>query len=321
MPVAPRILRALVLVGLSAGLVAPAVPAHAEPSVGDIQKKIEKSSAQLEDVVESYNKISEDLKATRAATATLQAKLQPLERQLAATSADVAKLAVTAYKSGQPSAANALLTGPTSGTLLARLSTLDRLARERRARVSSYTDTAERYRTQRQQLDTARARQIAQARQLVVRKKKIQADLKKLYELRRQAYGRATAASGGGYTGKVPAVSGGAGKAVSYAYGAIGRPYVWGAEGPGGYDCSGLTLAAWRTAGKSLPHNAAMQWNAVSHIGRGQLRPGDLVFYRGLAHVALYVGGGKVIHAPTFGENVQLASVDMMSPYGYGRVR
>ena len=115
-------------------------------------------------------------------------------------------------------------------------------------------------------------------------------------------------------------MSGKAGVAVRYAYNAIGTPYVWAAEGPNGYDCSGLTLAAWRAAGKSLPHNAAMQWDKVAHIGRGSLQPGDLVFYSGLGHVALYVGSGKVIHAPTFGESVKLASVDMMSPYGYGRV-
>lgn len=312
--------RALVLAGLSIGLLAPAVPAQAEPSVGDIQKKITKASAQLEQVVESYNKTNEDLKKTRATTAALQTRMQPLADQLAATSADVAKLAAVAYKSGQPTAANALLTGDTSGSLVERLATLDRLARQRKEKVSAFTRTAEQYQAQKKQLDATQARQAAQAKQLALRKKKIEADLKKLYEMRRQAYGRATASSGGGYTGSVPSVSGKAGSAVSYAYGAIGKPYVWGAEGPGGYDCSGLTLAAWRTAGKSLPHNAAMQWNAVTKISRSQLRPGDLVFYSGLGHVGLYVGSNKIIHAPTFGENVKLASVDVMTPYGYGRV-
>jgi len=63
-----------------------------------------------------------------------------------------------------------------------------------------------------------------------------------------------------------------------------------------------------------------MQWNQVTHINRSQLLPGDLVFYSGLGHIAIYVGGGNVIHAPTFGEPVQQAKVDMMPPYGYGRV-
>ncbi|MFC7480852.1 C40 family peptidase [Luedemannella flava] len=79
-------------------------------------------------------------------------------------------------------------------------------------------------------------------------------------------------------------------------------------------------MAAWRAAGYSLPHNAAMQYNQLPKIGRSQLKPGDLVFYSGLGHVAIYVGSGKVIHAPTFGEVVKIAPVDMMSPYGYARV-
>ncbi|MFD0594195.1 C40 family peptidase [Catellatospora coxensis] len=108
---------------------------------------------------------------------------------------------------------------------------------------------------------------------------------------------------------------------MAFAYKQLGKPYVWAADGPNGYDCSGLTLAAWRAAGVSLYHQAATQWREVAHISRSQLLPGDLVFYSGLGHVALYVGSGKVIHAPTTGEVVKIASVDMMSPYGYGRVR
>ncbi len=64
-----------------------------------------------------------------------------------------------------------------------------------------------------------------------------------------------------------------------------------------------------------------MQWNTVARISRSQLLPGDLVFYSGLGHVGLYVGNGKIIHSPTFGQTVKLASINIMSPYGYGRVR
>ena len=117
----------------------------------------------------------------------------------------------------------------------------------------------------------------------------------------------------------MPEVSGAAGVAVRFAYAAIGTPYVWAGSGPNGYDCSGLTQAAWRAAGRSLPHNAAMQWNALPHIGRAALSPGDLVFYSGLGHVGIYVGNGQIIHAPHAGDHVRLASVDVMPPYGYAR--
>jgi cell wall-associated NlpC family hydrolase len=70
-----------------------------------------------------------------------------------------------------------------------------------------------------------------------------------------------------------------------------------------------------------LSHNAAEQWHQVAHISRSALQPGDLVFYNSLGHVGIYVGGGQIIHAPHPGTTVQLASVDIMRPYGYGRVR
>lgn len=116
-------------------------------------------------------------------------------------------------------------------------------------------------------------------------------------------------------TRPVPAYSG-ASAVMAYAYTLLGRPYVFGR-----LDCSGLTMLAWARVGVRLPHNAAAQWRVVAHVTRAQLQPGDLVFYASLGHVALYVGGGKVIHAPHTGTVVQVASVDIMPPYGYGRPR
>ncbi len=110
-----------------------------------------------------------------------------------------------------------------------------------------------------------------------------------------------------------------AGVAVKFAFGQLGKPYKWAADGPASYDCSGLTLAAWRAAGLSLPHNAAMQWRRIPHISRLAIRPGDLVFYHNLGHVAIYIGNNQVIHSPTFGDHVKISSIDMSRPYGYGR--
>jgi len=151
-------------------------------------------------------------------------------------------------------------------------------------------------------------------------RKGIESELSKLNDLKLKARGY-TSTSGSRYTGPIPAIAGSAGVAVTFAYKAIGTPYVWAADGPDGYDCSGLTLAAWRAAGVGLPHNAAMQYNQTARINRSDLAPGDLVFYSNLGHVALYIGDGKVIHAPTFGDVVKISNVDMMRPYGYGRVR
>jgi cell wall-associated NlpC family hydrolase len=314
------LLRALVPVGLAAGVLTAAPAAQAEPTPAQIQEQITKSSASLERIVEEYNKVNEHLKADKQRAAALAAKIAPLQQQYEAAKADVAELAATAYKAGSLSVANALLGAASGDALTDRLGILDQLSRGRQNQLADFTATKQRYEAQKSQLDVLIARQNAQVADLAARKKKIEADLDKLYELRRQAYGSATTRTAR-YTGSVPSISGKAGVAVKYAYGAIGKPYVWAADGPDGYDCSGLTLAAWRAAGVSLPHNAAMQWDVVAHISRSQLRPGDLVFYNGLGHVGLFVGNGKIIHAPNAGEDVRLSSVDIMTPYGYGRVR
>ncbi|MCP3784602.1 MULTISPECIES: C40 family peptidase [Micromonospora] len=316
------LLRSLAVAGLSAALLAPASVARAEPTPAELTKQIEKSSTELERIVESYNKLNEEIKANKATAATLQAKIGPLQEQAERSRADVGAIAATAYKTGGMRTVQALLEPGGPATLPDRLGTLDQLTRQRQQTIAGFTDTQRQLIDQKTRLDATLAREAAQAKQLVAGKKKIEADLARLYELRRQAYGRATETPAkSSSAGSAPAISGSAGVAVRYAYGAIGKPYVWGADGPDGYDCSGLTLAAWRAAGKSLPHNAAMQWDATSRISRSSLQAGDLVFYSGLGHVALYVGGGQVIDAPSAGRNVLKRDMNMMTIAGYGRVR
>ncbi|MFI0570378.1 C40 family peptidase [Streptomyces tendae] len=109
--------------------------------------------------------------------------------------------------------------------------------------------------------------------------------------------------------------------AVAYAYQKLGSPYVWGATGPNAFDCSGLTQAAYRAAGVSLPRTTYAQIDAGRRVPRSELLPGDLVFfYSGISHVGIYVGNGQMIHAPNPSAPVRVAPVDEMPFAGATRV-
>jgi cell wall-associated NlpC family hydrolase len=113
--------------------------------------------------------------------------------------------------------------------------------------------------------------------------------------------------------------------AVNFALGQLGKPYLWGGNGPDSYDCSGLTKAAWSTVGISLPRVANDQYNFGTKVGLDQLLPGDLVFYatdlndpRSIHHVAIYLGDGAMVEAPYTGANVRISTVqrDELIPFG-----
>jgi cell wall-associated NlpC family hydrolase len=122
----------------------------------------------------------------------------------------------------------------------------------------------------------------------------------------------------------VPAgTSAGAARAIEFARQQLGEPYLWGAAGPNSWDCSGLTMMAWRSGGVSLPHYSAAQYQLTKHISAAALKPGDLVFWgtspNTIHHVALYIGSGQIIQAPHTGAYVEVSPLYASPPDFFGR--
>nr|WP_308800294.1 NlpC/P60 family protein [Streptomyces sp. NEAU-H3] len=106
-------------------------------------------------------------------------------------------------------------------------------------------------------------------------------------------------------------------KAVAFASAQLGKPYVWAAEGPDSFDCSGLTSQAWAAAGRIIPRTSQEQWRQLQHVPLSQIRPGDLVIYHSDAsHVGIYIGKGNIIHAPRPGRSVTVAGIGSMQILG-----
>jgi cell wall-associated NlpC family hydrolase len=100
------------------------------------------------------------------------------------------------------------------------------------------------------------------------------------------------------------------GGVVAIALSQLNTPYVWGGGSPGGFDCSGLVMWAYAQVGVSLPHSSYAQYGYGVAVSRDQLQPGDLVFFDGLGHVGIYIGGGQFVHAPHTGDVVKISSLD-----------
>jgi cell wall-associated NlpC family hydrolase len=299
-----------------------ATAAHAAPSKDELKKQIDTASEKLEDVTETYNKTRIDLKKTQADSAKLAASLKPAQEALTQASAKMSKIATSQYMTGRVGPVEMLLSGNRSD-LLQRMSYLEQITRSNQQDIDNFTETTQTFGERQAALKTTAEKQTLQVKELNAQKTKIKKDLQKLLDMREDLYGTPTENSGS-YTGTIPNIAGAAGKAVTFAFKQVGKPYGFGDAGPNSYDCSGLTLAAWAAAGKSLPHNAAAQKGAVRQMfsDRSKLQPGDLVFYRNGGHVAIYVGDGKIIDAPSAGRDVLYRTIDIMTPDnpGYGRV-
>ena len=318
---AQRLMRALVLGAVTIAVVVPGSAAVATPSASSIEKQINQANTEFEGIVEQYNGLNDKLKTNQAAEATLTQQMKPTLVAAQAAEAGLSQIAELVYISGPSDPLTAIVSSNGTSNLLDQMTTLGQMASDRQKQIDTFRTAVATYNAQKQKLDTLISAQKTEKSQLAAQKATINKKLTKLYAMRVAAYGSANEPLPKSVPSP-PSIPGRAGVIVRYAYQQLGKPYVFAAAGPGSFDCSGLVLAAYKKVGVNLYHTVTAQWHTATHITRSQLAPGDLVFYESssLHHVAIYIGGGKVIHAPHTGDHVRIASVDMMHAWGYGRI-
>ena len=313
------VLRSLVCAVAAAGLVltGPSV-AHATPSQSSIEAQIDKQWNQLEPVIEEYNDVHGKLLKNQAQLKNLSKQIGPLELQVDVALSQVRGMAVDAYMQGAPNAFSAMIMSGSPTGLTEKLTYLDQLSRHQQDQIAGVAKLRDKYTGMKSDLDTLTQSIAARDSELGQQKNAIQKKIDALQKLRIQAYGASGGDDGVYKLGPCPATytPDKGNRAAQKACDLIGKPYVFGSQGPGSYDCSGLTLTAWATVGVTLDHYTKDQWAETTPISRSELKPGDLVFFfpPTLHHVGIYVGGGFVVHAPHTGDHVRMAVMDKVGP-------
>ncbi|PRX07088.1 UNVERIFIED_ORG: cell wall-associated NlpC family hydrolase [Actinomadura viridilutea] len=323
---APRRLAATACLTLAASLAVPVTAAHAEPtpSASDARKKLIKLNEQVEQLVEKYNQVGEELKiakrklqATKRAGAEEQKTFNELRRR-------IAEMAAAAYKNGETGDVVGFAAADDPQKILDQTAIFAHLSRNRSSELEQFLASTQRLRREQAQAQQAYDEVAKKAKELREKKAEVEKSIAQQKKLLRQLGERdAAPGEGAGATYNGPA-SGSARVAIQFAYAQLGKPYQYGAEGPNSYDCSGLTMRAWGAAGVNLPRVTNSQYAATRRVSFDALQPGDLVFFNNLGHVGLYIGGGKMIHAPRTGKNVEIVSITSgyyrTNFYGAGRV-
>jgi cell wall-associated NlpC family hydrolase len=286
-----------------------------------IAAKISTLDRSIEKAAEAANGAQVELDGINGEIASAQARVAAAEAQRATRTGEMKSYAVDAYVHGGPS--NSVSPGDDLGVLAQQQGYLAAAAAKQQQVVDELRSSQQDIAVQVGELNKAKGAAEAKTKQLRDRKAAAQAAVNEqndLYakaqgelaglvsqaqarEAERQAAAGRTRQSRRGATpasfGPAPAVRGGVAAVIAEAKAQLGKPYVWGAAGPGSFDCSGLTMWAWHAGGVNLPHFSGAQYSATRHVPLSAIQPGDLVFYESPSeHVALYIGNGTIIHAP-----------------------
>ncbi|MFK4146761.1 NlpC/P60 family protein [Streptomyces sp. NPDC004065] len=300
----------------------PVTTAVAAPH-GDTRAEVDRLYQEAEKATEAYDKAGERAGELRRRVRDSQDRIARHQLRVNTLRESLGSLAGAQYRSGGLDPSLALLFARDPADYLERAMALDRIGAQQAGELRDLRRAVrelaqERAEATRALTELRRTHGSVAAHKRTVEQKLARARrlLNSLSPAERAAYARASRTGRDDFLYGLddgPAASGRAAAAVAAARSALGRPYVWGANGPSGFDCSGLTQWAYRQAGVHLPRTSQEQRYAGRRIPLSQARPGDLVAYRSDAgHIAMYAGHGRVIHAPYPGAPVRYDPVNMM---------
>jgi peptidoglycan DL-endopeptidase CwlO len=299
------------------GVVAGSASASPPPSLSQVKATLSKLQSQADQLSQQYDQVQQQLASTNQRLALINKQAAAYTASFDAMRRRIGQIGVTRYEDGNLNSSMALLASGNPQQVLDQSSILLELSSSDDAQITAFL---------------AQARQLSNTQKLALRARAGIVQLKNSLQTQKTALSKvlsqqqtllaqltpaqqAGAAPGSGgssapvkYTGPTGTQ---ADTAVAFAYSKLGCPYVYGGTGPcgSGYDCSGLTQAAWASAGISIQRTSYEQWDSLPHVAIADLQPGDILVFNGAGHVAIYVGNNELIDAPHTGLDVELVSL------------
>lgn len=310
--------------GLATG-VATVATAQPQPSVSQVQSEINQLTAKYDKAAEQYDSTAQQLTQAKSRLSQVNKEVTADQKTYNSQKVKVVQIANASFEdSGQMSMAGLITTGDPSH-VLNEASMILQITGARNQETKQFLATAQ----QLQSVQQARLRTEQGIAQLASTQKKTKDQAQEAVDSKKSELATLTAAqqkqvqsnSLGGSASQavsnvVTAVTGSGSASTAVAFdlrmAADKCPYVYGATGPcsSGYDCSGLEQAAWAQAGVNIPRDTYEQWASLPHISMSDLQPGDLIYYDGEGHVAMYVGNGMIVDAPQTGMDVEEISMN-----------
>ena len=290
--------------------------AQPQPTVSQVQAKLKKLTDKENWLIQRYDQAKQDLASAHQRLSVVNTEVKKDAAAAKSMQDEIAQIASNVYENGAMSSVAALLTSGNPQTLLSQSAFLTHLSTDQYQQLQQVITTE---------------RQLAGAHQMAKRTEKAVASLTKQLgsqhaalektiaqqqallqsltpqQQQQQLGGGGTTTGQGGYTGPTSTQ---AEQAVAFAYNQLGCPYVFGATGPcgSGFDCSGLVMSAWASAGVSIPRTSYGQ-ATLPAVSTSALQPGDILEFAGDSHVGIYVGNNELIDAPQPGQNVEKVSL------------